>query len=79
MCNLYSITTKPSRHHRPVPGRQPVCRQLAADGWCVSGLSRSGRAQHGRRPRVDHDALGHAAAVTGGFPVTNIRNTSSLH
>jgi hypothetical protein len=44
-------------------GDQPLCRQPRADAGSVSGLSGSGGAQHRRRARVEHDAVGHAAAT----------------
>jgi len=80
MCNLYSITTKPGRHHRAVPCDEPIRRQPAADARRFSRLSGAGGAQCRHRPRADHDALGHAAsAARRWFSRHNIRNTTSPH
>ena len=54
---------EPSGHRRAVPRRQSLCRQPRADAGRVSGLSGSGGPQHRHRARVDHDAVGHAAAT----------------
>ena len=54
---------KPSRDHRAVPRRQPLCRQPRADAGRVSGLSGPGDPQLRRRTRNDDDALGNAAAT----------------
>jgi SOS response associated peptidase (SRAP) len=55
---------EPSRHHRALPGNEPIGRQLAADARRLPRLSRAGRAQRGHRARDDNDALGHASAAT---------------
>ena len=71
---------EPSRHHRTLPGDKPVRRQPAADARSVSGLSCASSAQRRRLARTHDDALGDAAPPrAGGFPVTNIRNTTSPH
>jgi len=71
---------EPSRHRRTLPGDKPVRRQPAADARSVSGLSCASSAQRRRLARTHDDALGDAAPPrAGGFPVTNIRNTTSPH
>jgi putative SOS response-associated peptidase YedK len=62
-------------------GFRVINQQPAADARRLSRLYGAGGAQGRSRARDGHDALGHAATVTraGGFPVTNIRNTTSPH
>jgi SOS response associated peptidase (SRAP) len=54
---------QPSRDHQPVSCDQPLRRQPRADARRVSGLSGTRDPQCRRRPRVDHDAVGHATAA----------------
>ena len=75
-----AISIRSSRDHRAVLRDEPLRRQPAADARRLPGLSRPRDSQRDGRSRVDHDALGHAAAAKVAWPpVTNIRTTTSPH
>ena len=79
MCNLYSITT----NEPAIAGLSASATAMSATSHrcrACSRLSGSGGPQLGRRTRNDDDALRMPPPPrAGGYPVTNIRNTSSPH